>query len=152
MYLSPGNIIKSTSLLKDTVFENTSIFIITNNSDGAIGFIINHFANRDLNQLDEFKNSKSFALFRGGPVDEEHLFFVHSKPEFINGGQLVSNGIYYGGDFTNVISAIDKNAINSNELKIFIGYCGWDAGELEVELAEGSWTISNDIIPFTVLQ
>ncbi len=86
MNIFPGTIIKSTSLLNETVFENTLIIITSNNSDGAVGFIINQRANRDLNHLEEFKKTKPFALFNGGPVDEEHLFFIHSRPDIITAG------------------------------------------------------------------
>lgn len=150
MHICSGTIIKSTSLLTETVFDNTLIFIISNNSDGAIGFIINQPADRNLNHLEEFKNVKSFALFKGGPVDEEHLFFIHGRPDLITDGQLVSNAIYHGGNFTEVISAINNGTMKDNELKIFIGYCGWDAGELEAEIEEGSWTIANNVSLFKV--
>ena len=38
-----------------------------------------------------------------------------------------------------VIEAINTRAADKEEIQIFIGYCGWDAGELEAELEEGSW-------------
>ena len=38
-----------------------------------------------------------------------------------------------------VIEAINTNAANNKEIQLFIGYCGWDAGELEEEVDEGSW-------------
>ncbi|RYY55670.1 MAG: hypothetical protein EOO09_09740, partial [Chitinophagaceae bacterium] len=30
------------------------------------------------------------------------------------------------------------------EFKLFVGYCGWDPGELEVEITEGSWLVVDD--------
>jgi putative transcriptional regulator len=41
-----------------------------------------------------------------------------------------------------VIEAINTNSINEQEIQIYIGYCGWDLGELEAEVEEGSWIIS----------
>ena len=37
----------------------------------------------------------------------------------------------------------NTNKANKDEILIFIGYCGWDLGELKAELEEGSWTISD---------
>jgi putative transcriptional regulator len=39
-----------------------------------------------------------------------------------------------------VIEAINAGAINQQEIQLFIGYCGWDVGELEAEVEEGSWS------------
>ena len=41
------------------------------------------------------------------------------------------------------VDYINKNAISLNDIKLFIGYCGGDAGELEAEIEEGSWVILN---------
>jgi putative transcriptional regulator len=40
-----------------------------------------------------------------------------------------------------VIKAINTEDMNEKEIQLFIGYCGWDVGELEAELQEGSWSI-----------
>jgi putative transcriptional regulator len=45
-----------------------------------------------------------------------------------------------------VIEAINTKGATDQEIQLFIGYCGWDLGELEAELEEGSWTLSNDEI------
>jgi putative transcriptional regulator len=41
-----------------------------------------------------------------------------------------------------VIQALNTNKINQQEIQIYIGYCGWDLGELEAEVEEGSWILS----------
>ena len=33
--------------------------------------------------------------------------------------------------------------INVKKVRLFIGYCGWNAGELEAEIEEGSWQVTN---------
>jgi putative transcriptional regulator len=45
-----------------------------------------------------------------------------------------------------VIEAINTKGATDQEIQLFIGYCGWDLGELDAELEEGSWTLSNDEI------
>jgi len=40
-----------------------------------------------------------------------------------------------------VIEAINTKDANPQEIQLFIGYCGWDVGELETEVEEGSWTL-----------
>ena len=139
MILRAGTIIKSTAALNDTAFADTAILIVEDNTNGALGFVINQPFERSLNELAEFNDVPYFSLYRGGPVDMEHLFFIHQRPGIITGGKVVNNGVYYGGDFGQAVTGIRQAMLSSNDIKIFVGYCGWDADELEQEIAEGSW-------------
>ena len=138
----PGSYIKSTPLLDGSYFENSIILIVENNNDGAVGFVVNRPFVRSLNELVEFKKSKSFPLLEGGPVDQEHIYLVHNRPDLIKGTQSISNGMYYGGDIQHLLDAINFQGASEKEIQLFIGYCGWDTGELEDEVNEGSWTIT----------
>ena len=77
----------------------------------------------------------------GGPVNREHLFVLHKRPDLIDGGEQVTNDLYLGGNMEQVIEAINNGGANNQEIQIFIGYCGWDAQELEAEIEEGSWML-----------
>lgn len=139
--ISTGFYIKSTAVLNGTYFENANIFIVEKNEDGVIGFITNRPFGRSIHELVEFSHSKPFPLMEGGPVDQEHMFVLHRRPDLINGGALLQDGSYYGGSIDDVLQAINKKNIQENEVQLYIGYCGWDAGELENEIAEGSWSV-----------
>jgi putative transcriptional regulator len=78
----------------------------------------------------------------GGPVDREHLFVLHKRSDLIDGGIQLTNGLYLGGNMEQVIEAINTSAANDQEIQLFIGYCGWDVGELQAEVEEGSWIFS----------
>lgn len=139
----PGTIIKSTVALTNTIFENSIILITENNTDGATGFMINKIFERQLNALQEFNHIRHFNLYNGGPVDQKHLFFIHRRPDIIEGGEKVCDDIFYGGNFTQAVTAINNYTLTENDIKIFIGYCGWDSGELEAEIEEGSWEVTS---------
>jgi putative transcriptional regulator len=145
MLIHAGMIIKSTAALAGTDFANTRILITGTNSDGATGFIFNKPYHRALNELEEFKHSAAFPIYNGGPVDATNLFFIHQRPDLIEGGADVGNGLYFAGSFKQAVTAINNKSLTSKDIKIFIGYCGWDAGELEAEVAEGSWTIEEGV-------
>jgi putative transcriptional regulator len=108
-----------------------------------MSFVINKKFARSLNQLEEFKQVGAFALYDGGPVDKEHLFFVHQRPDLIEGSTLISDSIYLGGNFKQAVALLNNKTISETDMKIFIGYCGWEANELEAEIQEGSWIIVN---------
>lgn len=127
--------------MDDTVFENSVIFITEYNEKGAMGFIINQEFPRRLNELEEFKHIIPFPIHLGGPVDQEHLYFVHQQPDL--GGVLIADNVFLGGDFKSALNKLDEKVI-----RIFIGYCGWDYLELDEEIAEGSWEILEDGVLF----
>jgi len=141
MELQAGLFLKSTDALNDTVFFEATILITESNANGALGFVLNKPFGRSLNELEEFKKSFDVPLYEGGPVDQEHLFFIHQRPDLIEEGARVGNGIYYGGNFQQAVDGINDKSLTKDDIKIFVGYCGWDAGELEAEIEEGSWVI-----------
>lgn len=142
MKLQAGIFLKSTEALNDTVFSQATILITEYNTKGAVGYVLNRPFGRSLNELEEFKQSPDFPLYDGGPVDKEHLFFLHRRPDRIAEGTLVGNGIFLGGNFKQAVAGINDQSLTANDIKIFVGYCGWDAGELEAEIEEGSWTVA----------
>ena len=145
--IKAGSYIKSTAALKGSFFEDAIILIVENKADGAEGFVMNKPIGRSLHELEEFRHSQPFPIFEGGPVDPEHIYILHSRPDLIAGGQPMANGMHVGGSIQQVIDAINLIGVSKDEIKLFIGYCGWDAGELEMELQEGSWALL-DKLPF----
>lgn len=146
MKVKQGLFLKSTAALSNTIFEDTVILIAEYNVKGALGFIINKAFGRSLNELEEFIHSNSFPIYTGGPVDQEHLYFVHQRPDVINDGVLIDNGMYLGGNFQQAVQGINNRTLTTADVKIFTGYCGWNAGELEAEIAEGSWTVEEGMV------
>ncbi len=143
MSLQPGIFIKSTHALDNTVFEAVTIFITEYNDAGAMGFVVNRLFDRSFNELEEFKQTCYFPMYEGGPVDHEHLYFLHRRPELIAAGSMVSMGVYLGGNLAQAVAGINSYTLSTKDVKILVGYCGWDKGELEVEIEEGSWVLAS---------
>ena len=75
-------------------------------------------------------------LFQGGPC-EGPLIVLHSRESM---AQIpVMDGIYCSTDAQNV-SWLVENTIDP--VKFFVGYAGWEAGQLENELGENAWLIA----------
>src|SRR5688500_6919790 len=113
--MKPGLFLKGTSLLKDTFFEDALVLITEYNEKGAMGFLVNQQFPRKLNELEEFKNGKPFPIHLGGPVDQEHLYFIHQRPDLIEGGEPVTDHIFLGGDFKSAVRNIDNNIITEKD-------------------------------------
>ncbi|MFL9484567.1 YqgE/AlgH family protein [Chitinophagaceae bacterium LWZ2-11] len=146
--MNAGAFITGTSLLDDTFFEKAVILITEYNERGAMGFVINKPFPRKLNELEEFKHGIPFLLHDGGPVDREHIFMLHQRADLIPGGTLIADNIYLGGDFKKAVMHVNDKTITEKDIKLFIGYCGWDSLELESEVAEGSWLSTENVSLF----
>lgn len=141
--LQPGQFLLSNADLEDPNFDRVVICITEYNTAGAMGFVINEVYPRRFNELVEFKESKPFALYHGGPMENESLYVLHNNPAIIDNSTKLAENLYLGGDFTQTVQSIDKGKITDASIKLFIGYCGWEAGQLEAEIAEGSWRLIN---------
>lgn len=146
--MKAGTFIQSTALLDGDYFEKTIIYITACNEDGVIGYIVNRPFPRRFNELKEFSNCISFPLYEGGPVDTESLFFIHRRPDLVSDGCLVTGNIYTGGNFKQAVQCLNNGSITNKDIKLLIGYCGWDNGELEAEINEGSWIVLDDAVLF----
>ena len=137
--IQAGSILISAPSLEDPYFDKVVIYITEHNEKGALGFVVNQVFERPFNELTEFRHSKPFPLYEGGPVEREKLFFIHRVPGTITEGTAVAGGVYMGGNFKQAVQYLNRAADAENNLRLFIGYSGWDAQELEDEIEEGSW-------------
>lgn len=143
MNLQPGNIIISTDLLNGTEFEKVAIVITEHNEKGTIGYVFNQLFPRKFNELEEFKHSIPVPLYAGGPVQTDMLYFMHCRPDLIAEGGQVADNVYMGGDFKKAVQFLNSGELPVADVRLYIGYCGWDVNELEAEIVEGSWQLTN---------
>jgi putative transcriptional regulator len=137
--LKAGSILISAPSLEDPYFDKVVIYITEYNEKGALGFVMNQLFERKFNELTEFRNSKPFPLYAGGPVEREKLYFIHRIPGSVAEGTPVADGVYYGGNFKQAVQYLNTASEAESNLRLFIGYSGWDAHELEGEIEEGNW-------------
>lgn len=142
MKLQAGSIIISKPPLNDTNFEKTAIVISEYNEKGAIGYVFNQLFPRSFNELEEFKHSIPVPLYAGGPVQTDKLYFMHCRPDLVEGGDRIAGNVYMGGDFKKAVELLNNGQLSIHEVRLFIGYCGWNAHELEDEISEGSWQLT----------
>ena len=149
MQLKAGLFLHSTAALDDSFFAGALIYLTEYNASGAMGFVVNRPFGRFLNDLEEFRHSRPFPLCNGGPVDQEHLFFLHHRSDLVKEGVFIAEGVYAGGHFQEALIGINNGSLSAADIKLFVGYCGWDTNELEAEIAEGSWELkegNNELI------
>ncbi|HRB72453.1 MULTISPECIES: YqgE/AlgH family protein [Flavobacterium] len=139
-----GNLlIAEPSIIGDLSFNRSVILLADHNSDGSVGFILNKPLGYSIQDLIPEIHS-NFKIYNGGPVEQDNLYFIHNVPELITNSIEISNGIYWGGDFELTKELINAGKIKKGNIRFFLGYTGWDIHQLEHELEENSWIVSEN--------
>ncbi|WP_179019085.1 YqgE/AlgH family protein [Winogradskyella forsetii] len=140
-----GNLlIAEPSIIGDISFNRAVILLADHNDLGSVGFILNKPLDYNLKDLIEDTESE-FPVYNGGPVEQDNLYFIHKSPELIPDSIEISNGIFWGGDFTVVLDLINEEKISSEDIRFFLGYSGWDEKQLDTELKSNAWLVSENI-------
>ena len=60
----------------------------------------------------------------------------------INDSLKISENIYTGGDFNQIVEFLNLGILDLNKIKFFLGYSGWSKGQLVSEIKSHSWIVS----------
>lgn len=139
-----GKLLIAKPILKDNFFARTVILITEHTKEnGAFGFILNKKSNKKISELIPDLDC-NFPVYIGGPVENDHIFIVHSKPELIKNCIPIFENYYWAGDFQDVKKAINNKEITENEIKFILGYSGWGFNQLDSELENEDWFVYKD--------
>lgn len=137
--IAPGILLISDPFLKDPNFRRTVILLCEHRQEGSFGFVVNKTQDQELGDLMTNAEGIRFPVFDGGPVQKDTLHFLHTAPALIGGGIEVIDGIYWGGDFEEVLTRIKNKQLRKKDIRFFLGYSGWGEGQLAGEMKEKSW-------------
>ncbi|MEQ8240777.1 MAG: YqgE/AlgH family protein [Cyclobacteriaceae bacterium] len=140
-----GDILISEPYLPDPNFERSVILLCEHNDEGSFGFVLNQPAQIKLSDIMDEVDINGGNVFIGGPVQKDTLHFLHQKPGLFENDQKVNEGVYWGGDFDGLLSAINIKTIDTNDVKFFVGYSGWSSDQLVEELKAKSWIVCKNV-------
>lgn len=136
-----GKLLVAKPLLGDPNFDRTVVLLIEHNDQGSLGFVVNNpLALRLADLLEDFTDLKN-EVYSGGPVQQDNLFFIHRKGDLIPGSQKIGNNLYWGGEIDPLKELIRLNLIQENDIRFYLGYSGWAARQLDMEMEEDSWLV-----------
>ncbi|HBC80179.1 MAG TPA: YqgE/AlgH family protein [Bacteroidales bacterium] len=137
-----GKILISEPFLPDTFFNRTVVYLTDHNPKGSVGFILNK--KLDLRICDTVSGFEGWEenLNMGGPVAPDTLHYIHDLGHLIPQSVRVEGNIFWGGDIDAIRNLIRTGSVKPGQIRFFLGYSGWSAGQLERELKENSWVIS----------
>lgn len=140
---SAGSLLLSEPFLEDPGFSRSAILMTDHGEGGSMGLILNNRSNLLLADVLPQLNGHDFPIYVGGPVETDHLFFIHRAFDKLLSGTEISTGIFLGGNLEALNILLKDGAINMHEIRFFLGYSGWSEGQLIEELNENAWLVSD---------
>ncbi|MEY2792151.1 MAG: hypothetical protein RJA76_143 [Bacteroidota bacterium] len=140
--LKAGTLLIAEPYLGDASFHRKVILLCEHTNAHSFGLVLNQKHDTVLDSILDGQSIEEIPLFSGGPVDPSIMQFLHRRPDLIPGGVEIANDLFWAGDFDKAIEAIVNHQISFEDIKFFIGYSGWDAGQLDRELTNNSWHLA----------
>ena len=139
-----GNILISEPLMNDFHFGRSVVLLIDHEeSEGTFGVIINKTLNASVSQIVDIFPDFEAAVYLGGPVADNQLFFIHTLGDLIPDSSPILDGLYWGGNAETLRTLISTGIANESNTRFYLGYAGWDSGQLVDELVRNSWLIGS---------
>ena len=142
--LVAGQFLVASRELGDPNFAESVILLIQYDSDhGAMGLIVNRRTDvtlaRVFSDLKEAKG-RTDTVYVGGPVELDNVLALlksESKPE---DSKHVFGDVYLVSSKALLEKTLSAQ-VESKSFRVYVGYAGWGAGQLEHEIALGGWHI-----------
>jgi putative transcriptional regulator len=147
-----GSFLISDANLSDPNFRRTVVLIISHDEEGAFGLVVNRRLDATLEDaLPDYGNTGAadIPIYEGGPVERHYLFAIHSGfPAQVRSEHAIDPIAHV--TFEPAFPAIaDFLRTQWGELspdvrppiRLYAGYSGWSAGQLEEELESGAWVV-----------
>ncbi|MBY8872240.1 YqgE/AlgH family protein [Micromonospora sp. PLK6-60] len=138
-----GRLLVATPTLKDPNFDRTVVLLVAHEPGGALGVVLNRAT--EVPVADVLGDWGDLArhpavLFEGGPVQPDSAICLARmrhpiKP--LKGFQRVSGAV------GTIDLSVDPERLRESigVIRVFAGYSGWGAGQVEQEIEEGSWFV-----------
>jgi putative transcriptional regulator len=139
-----GRLLVATPPLVDENFDRTVVLLLEHGPEGALGVVLNRPDERPVGEpLDRWAPflSEPQVYFGGGPVETDAVIGL-GRRRSSDPTELVVEVVDRVG--TVDLSADPLEVVSSLEaLRLFQGYAGWGARQLEGELRAGAWIVAD---------
>lgn len=137
-----GKLLVASPPLVDDNFDRTVVLLLEHSGDGALGVVLNRPGDTELPEpLESWSRwlTAPQVVFGGGPVEPDAVIGLARSPS----GPTEHWVPVLGPIGTVDLSADPDDVPPLDALRIFRGYAGWGAEQLEGELASGAWIVAD---------
>lgn len=135
--------------MRDSRFRFAVIYMVSHDKSGAMGIIVNKgkpgLFISDL--LDKVGISGTVQVadtpvLNGGPVDIDRGFVLHSSDYFKPESSLIISDTLSLTSTKDVLESLVSED-HPKQAMLAVGYAGWGPGQLEQEIAQNSWLVTD---------
>ena len=137
-----GQMLIAMPSMGDDRFARSVIYVCAHSTEGAMGIVVNqpaaHISFADLLVQLEVVPAAELKVLKGGPVDTQRGFVLHSSDFFIENSTLpIDEGICLTATL-DILKAIARGEGPQSAI-LALGYAGWAPGQLENEIQHNGW-------------
>lgn len=124
----------------DRRFSETVILLIQYDEQGALGLTLNRKTKVPISEA--LKNAEKWSdpVYLGGPVETEAVFGLLRSRDKQKDMKQVLDEVYWVASKSGIEKVLARGP-KAAQMRIYLGYSGWGAGQLDNEVREGSWYI-----------
>lgn len=147
--INTGKLLVSEPFMLDPNFKRSVILICDHDKeDGTIGFVLNKPVKMNITEiLSSFPDFEAEVHF-GGPVQTDTIHYIHRLGDLLSKSIKVMDGVWFGGDYEELKELVSLQLIEPKDIRFFVGYTGWSAGQLRSEILTKSWFLADGDINF----
>jgi putative transcriptional regulator len=141
-----GRLLIASESMGDSRFQETVIYMLEHNENGAMGLIVNvplgEVPFEDLFAqlgVDGDGAGGGLDVHYGGPVEPGRGFLLHSDDVMVTGSMKIADSIVLTTQ-PEILLAIARGEGPAQQV-FALGYSGWGPGQLESELARDAWFV-----------
>ncbi|HET7293202.1 MAG TPA: YqgE/AlgH family protein [Vicinamibacteria bacterium] len=141
--LRPGIFLYAAPGLDEPRFAETVVLLIEHGSEGSMGIVVNRPTKRLLHEaLDVFSEARGskLPLYWGGPVQPEAILALVRAPRADAKTKKVLDEVHLAREIDDVRAALAQGDAGRT-LRVYSGYAGWGAGQLQAEVRKGTWVL-----------
>ncbi len=139
-----GVLLVAEPFLRESYFNHAVICLIDYcKGKTSMGLVMNKSTVYNLSDLvSSVTRKEPVPVYCGGPVSCDRLYFLHTLGDIIPDATPIGNGLYIGGRFKDIIDYVNADYLVEGNVRFYLGYSGWDIGQLDNELLENVWAVA----------
>ena len=133
--------------LQDPNFHRSVVFMLEHGDAGSLGLVVNNPTSTRLTEVAEsleldWRGDLDEPVRLGGPVEPVRGWVLHDQEEWDPDDRELMPGLRLTTSLESVLAAGHRVFGGEGGRYLFLlGYAGWDGGQLEAEIACGSWVV-----------
>ena len=139
--LAVGKLLIAARNLPDPNFTETVVLVVNYSHEGAAGIVINRPSGIPLSRAlpgVAAVTGVAAAAFIGGPVSQQAVLALSRAA--CDACPRVGREVYLVNTADALKERLAKGA-DERQLRVYLGYAGWGAGQLETETRQGAWHV-----------